>query len=260
MVRPADPDRRRNAVGGVADRRGAAARRASGPGPARRPVRRRRLRRRCRRRRRSWSSCRARAGTGWPSPRRGARPDPDRGGLRLRGLRTAGGGEGVWRRAARSSSGVRSTRRNCSLGRDRVGGRDAAYVCRGRVCDLPVTTAEELAAALGALRVACRTWPSSPEQITETVNRYLELVATGQPPMTSPPCTPRTPPSRIRSAARSTSGARRFAGSTARWPRAASSKPRWSRCARSATRRRSSGGSPSTSARAAACASRSSAS
>jgi uncharacterized protein len=33
--------------------------------------------------------------------------------------------------------------------RDRVGGADAAYVCRGRVCDLPVTTAEQLAAALG---------------------------------------------------------------------------------------------------------------
>jgi len=35
-------------------------------------------------------------------------------------------------------------------GRDRIGGRDAVYVCRGRMCDLPVTTAEELAAALGA--------------------------------------------------------------------------------------------------------------
>ena len=34
--------------------------------------------------------------------------------------------------------------------RDRVNGADAAYVCRGRVCDLPVNTAEELAAALGA--------------------------------------------------------------------------------------------------------------
>ncbi|MCX2714453.1 thioredoxin domain-containing protein [Mycolicibacterium sp. J2] len=33
-------------------------------------------------------------------------------------------------------------------GRDRVGGRDAAYVCRGRVCDLPVTTPQDLAAAL----------------------------------------------------------------------------------------------------------------
>lgn len=34
-------------------------------------------------------------------------------------------------------------------GRDRIGGRDAAYVCRGHVCDLPVTTTEHLAAALG---------------------------------------------------------------------------------------------------------------
>ncbi|BBZ08738.1 hypothetical protein MDOR_29070 [Mycolicibacterium doricum] len=34
------------------------------------------------------------------------------------------------------------------LDRDRVGGADAAYVCRGRVCDLPVTTSRELAAAL----------------------------------------------------------------------------------------------------------------
>jgi hypothetical protein len=35
--------------------------------------------------------------------------------------------------------------------RDRVGGSDAAYVCRGRVCDLPVTTREDLAAALVAV-------------------------------------------------------------------------------------------------------------
>jgi uncharacterized protein YyaL (SSP411 family) len=34
--------------------------------------------------------------------------------------------------------------------RDRVDGSDAAYVCRGRVCDLPVTSARDLAAALGA--------------------------------------------------------------------------------------------------------------
>ena len=34
-------------------------------------------------------------------------------------------------------------------GRDRVRGSDAAYVCRGRVCDLPVTGAAELADALG---------------------------------------------------------------------------------------------------------------
>ena len=33
-------------------------------------------------------------------------------------------------------------------GRGRIGDRDAVYVCRGHVCDLPVTTADELAAAL----------------------------------------------------------------------------------------------------------------
>jgi uncharacterized protein len=38
------------------------------------------------------------------------------------------------------------------VGRDRVGGADAAYVCRGRVCDLPVTSTEDLAAALGGPR------------------------------------------------------------------------------------------------------------
>jgi uncharacterized protein YyaL (SSP411 family) len=34
-------------------------------------------------------------------------------------------------------------------GRDRVGENDAAYICRGTVCDLPVTTAAELSIALG---------------------------------------------------------------------------------------------------------------
>ena len=34
-------------------------------------------------------------------------------------------------------------------GRGRVRGADAAYICRGAVCDLPVTTAAELSAALG---------------------------------------------------------------------------------------------------------------
>ncbi|OBK24126.1 thioredoxin domain-containing protein [Mycobacterium asiaticum] len=34
-------------------------------------------------------------------------------------------------------------------GRSRVEGADAAYVCRGRTCDLPVTSADRLAAALG---------------------------------------------------------------------------------------------------------------
>jgi len=35
------------------------------------------------------------------------------------------------------------------VGRGRVGGADAAYICRGTVCDLPVTTTAELSAALG---------------------------------------------------------------------------------------------------------------
>lgn len=35
------------------------------------------------------------------------------------------------------------------VGRDRVNGADAAYVCRGRLCDLPVTRSADLAAALG---------------------------------------------------------------------------------------------------------------
>jgi uncharacterized protein len=34
------------------------------------------------------------------------------------------------------------------VGRDRVAGADAAYVCRGRVCDLPVTSAADLESAL----------------------------------------------------------------------------------------------------------------
>jgi uncharacterized protein YyaL (SSP411 family) len=38
------------------------------------------------------------------------------------------------------------------VGRDRVNGLDAAYVCRGQVCDLPVTTVPELVSALGASR------------------------------------------------------------------------------------------------------------
>jgi uncharacterized protein YyaL (SSP411 family) len=37
-------------------------------------------------------------------------------------------------------------------GRDRLADADAAYVCRGRVCDLPVTTGEALAVALDAPR------------------------------------------------------------------------------------------------------------
>jgi uncharacterized protein YyaL (SSP411 family) len=34
------------------------------------------------------------------------------------------------------------------MGRDRINGVDAAYVCRGQVCDLPVTGAGDLGTAL----------------------------------------------------------------------------------------------------------------
>jgi uncharacterized protein YyaL (SSP411 family) len=68
--------------------------------------------------------------------------DPDRSDL-LRAARTLAPGGAIVVGGAVDSSELLA-------GRDRIGGRDAVYVCRGHVCDLPVTTAEELAAALGA--------------------------------------------------------------------------------------------------------------
>ncbi|HEX2286592.1 MAG TPA: thioredoxin domain-containing protein [Mycobacterium sp.] len=67
--------------------------------------------------------------------------DPERSELLAAARRLAPGGAVVVGGAVNSSELLRD--------RDRVGGADAAYVCRGRVCDLPVTTPEELAAALG---------------------------------------------------------------------------------------------------------------
>ncbi|KUI33631.1 hypothetical protein AU197_20140 [Mycobacterium sp. IS-1590] len=68
--------------------------------------------------------------------------DPARSELLSAARRLAPGGAVVVGGAANSSELL--------IDRDRVGGADAAYVCRGRTCDLPVTTAPELAAALGA--------------------------------------------------------------------------------------------------------------
>ena len=67
--------------------------------------------------------------------------DPDRSDLLAAARTLAPGGAVVVGGAVNSSELL--------VDRDRVGGSDAAYVCRGRVCDLPVTTAGELAAALG---------------------------------------------------------------------------------------------------------------
>lgn len=67
--------------------------------------------------------------------------DPSRSALLADARRLAPGGAIVVG-GATDSSGLLA-------GRDRLGGADAAYLCRGRVCDLPVSRAAELAAALG---------------------------------------------------------------------------------------------------------------
>ena len=92
--------------------------------------------------------CRARAGTGWPSPRppcaarsRSRSPASPDSALLAAARTLAPGGAVVVGGAVNSSELL--------IDRDRVDGADAAYVCRGRVCDLPVTTAGDLAAALG---------------------------------------------------------------------------------------------------------------
>ncbi|ORW91652.1 hypothetical protein AWB92_17375 [Mycobacterium sp. IEC1808] len=66
--------------------------------------------------------------------------DPSRSALLAEARRLAPGGAIVVGGAPDSSALL--------AGRDRVGRADAAYVCRGRLCDLPVTGAAELAAAL----------------------------------------------------------------------------------------------------------------
>ena len=103
------------------------------------------------------------------------------------------------------------------VGRDRVGGADAAYVCRGQVCDLPVTSAADLAACrLGPVstagRLPCRVPNRSPRPSTAT-----SAWSATAPRMTSSSCMPTMPPSRTRSAARCTSAGRRSTASTPRW-------------------------------------------
>jgi uncharacterized protein YyaL (SSP411 family) len=67
--------------------------------------------------------------------------DPERSELLVAARRLAPGGAVVIGGPANSSELL--------IDRDRVDGSDAAYVCRGRVCDLPVITSGALAAALG---------------------------------------------------------------------------------------------------------------
>ena len=110
-------------------------------------------------------------------------------------------------------------------GRDRVAGADAAYVCRGRVCDLPVTSAADLAAALCASRrpcavacVPCRVLNTSPRPSTAT-----SAWSPRAPRTIWSSCTPTTRLSRIRSAARCTSAGRRSTVFTPRWMRCSGS-------------------------------------
>ena len=67
--------------------------------------------------------------------------DPSRSALLAQARRLAPGGAIVVGGEADSSVLL--------AGRNRIADADAAYVCRGRVCDLPVTAAAELARALG---------------------------------------------------------------------------------------------------------------
>ncbi len=99
----------------------------------------------------------ARSAGHWLGRRRGdgSGSAAGRGGLRCRRLATVDGGTPAGARAARSSSEVRLNSSELLVGRDRIAGADAAYVCRGRVCDLPVTSAGDLASALSPRRVAC---------------------------------------------------------------------------------------------------------
>ena len=116
-------------------------------------------------RRPSWPGCRVRAGTGWPSPKPLC-AGPSR--SRWPATRAT---RSCWRPRATLAPGgavvvggpVNSS--ELLADRDRVGGADAAYVCRGRVCDLPVTTAAGTRRRAGCGRVACGAC-RAPEQIT----------------------------------------------------------------------------------------------
>ena len=103
---------------------------------------------RCPPRPRCWPGCRAPAGIGWrwPRPPCGARsrsrwPPTTRSHRLLTAARALAPGGAVVVGGAVDSSEL-------LVDRDRIDGADAAYVCRGRVCDLPVTTTRDLASAL----------------------------------------------------------------------------------------------------------------
>src|ERR1700743_2331868 len=103
---------------------------------------------RCRRLRRCWPARRAPPAIGWAAPQRAVRGpfevavacDGPGAPLLADARRIAPGGAIVVGGEVDSSELL--------VGRGRVAAADAAYVCRGRGCDLPVTTAAELESAL----------------------------------------------------------------------------------------------------------------
>ena len=82
-----------------------------------------------------------------------ARTDPDRGGLRPAAVGIAFRGPRIGARAERLSSAARSTPRSCCSTATGSPAPTPPTSAAGRMCDLPVTTAGDLAAALG--------WPCS---------------------------------------------------------------------------------------------------
>ena len=120
-------------------------------------------------------------------------------------------------------------------GRDRVRGADAAYVCRGRVCD-PGDRRRRTRRDARGCRVAWRSW-SAPNRSSQ----WCTVIWTSSPPapaIRSRNCSPMMPPSMIRSGARSTSAAVPSPASTGT-SKVCPARPNSSPCGWSDTRRRS---------------------
>ena len=171
---------------------------------------------------------------------RGARTDPDRRRLRPASSRNCSRRHGT---CAGRSDRRRRCRRLVGAARSAVtaiGGRDAAYVCRGRMCDLPVTTADGTRRRAGSR-------PCSVPHMSSAEHEHARPSTATSSSLAQGPGRRRRRALRDRRHRRGSRRRRgphrprqRFAGSTPAFRRARP-KPRSSRCARSATRRRSSG-------------------
>ena len=259
MVRPADPIDGATPAGASLDRRGAAVGRTSGarrrPPSATRPPP---------------ATLRAATPILAKAPRSGGHwlavaEAAVRGPLQIavacdpRRLRAARRGAGAWRPAERSSSAVRSTRRSCCWARPDRRSRRRLRVPRARRATCPSRPPEELAAALGRVRVACR----HGERRADHADRQpLPRARRGKGAADDVAALyARTPRSRIPSAVRSTSAAQAIRGFYCGAVRRRTGRDRGGHAARArATRRRSSGADDRLGEATAGCASRSSAS